>query len=57
MNAEQVNRENAEKPICPECGADARRPKCLFELGSYCPRHDALAEWKLKQAALAAKEE
>lgn len=26
---------------CPECGVGADRPKCFFELGGACPRHDA----------------
>lgn len=25
---------------CPECDASADRPKCMFELGAGCPRHD-----------------
>lgn len=25
---------------CPQCGANADRPKCVFELGGDCPRHD-----------------
>jgi hypothetical protein len=25
---------------CPECHAGAERPKCLFEMGGACPRHD-----------------
>lgn len=25
---------------CPECGAGADRPKCFFEMGGDCPRHD-----------------
>ena len=25
---------------CPECGSDATRPKCFFDMGSSCPRHD-----------------
>lgn len=25
---------------CPECGVDANRPKCMWEMGGGCPRHD-----------------
>lgn len=25
---------------CPECGAKADRPKCMWEMGGSCPRHD-----------------
>lgn len=25
---------------CPECGTAADRPKCMWELGGNCPRHD-----------------
>ncbi len=25
---------------CPECHYDATRPKCAFEMGGSCPRHD-----------------
>ena len=25
---------------CPECGVGADRPKCAFEMGGSCPRHD-----------------
>ena len=25
---------------CPECGVGADRPKCFFEMGGDCPRHD-----------------
>jgi hypothetical protein len=25
---------------CPECGSNAKRPKCLWEMGGHCPRHD-----------------
>jgi hypothetical protein len=43
--------EEEDKPLCPMagCRVDARRPKCLFELGSTCPRHDALYEWNKVQ--------
>jgi hypothetical protein len=27
------------EPKCPECGSRVMREKCLFELGSNCPRH------------------
>ncbi len=29
-----------EMPRCPECGSEVDRPKCFYELGSYCPRHE-----------------
>lgn len=32
-------------PKCPECHSDARRPKCLFELGGNCPRHNIREKW------------
>lgn len=25
---------------CPECGVEADRPKCMWDMGSSCPRHD-----------------
>lgn len=25
---------------CPECGSMAERPKCLWEMGGACPRHN-----------------
>ena len=25
---------------CPECDVGADRPKCMFEMGGACPRHD-----------------
>jgi len=31
---------------CPECGVNANRPKCAFELGGHCSRHDELATAK-----------
>jgi hypothetical protein len=30
------------EPKCPECNAGVIRPKCLFELGGDCPRHDVI---------------
>jgi hypothetical protein len=40
-------------PMCSECHTDARRPKCMFELGGGCPRHEALDAWNsLRYAAL-----
>lgn len=36
-------------PLCPECGTDARRGKCLWELGGDCPRHAVLRAWKAAQ--------
>lgn len=26
--------------LCPECGVDADRPKCMLDMGPSCPRHD-----------------
>jgi len=26
--------------LCPECDAAADRPKCMWEMGGNCPRHD-----------------
>jgi hypothetical protein len=47
----EVNmKKEIDHPKCPECGADARRPRCLFELGGDCPRHEALKEWKQKNS-------
>lgn len=34
------------EPKCPECGAGVNRPKCLFEMGSDCPRHEVREEWR-----------
>lgn len=25
---------------CPSCGSDATRPKCMFDMGPGCPRHN-----------------
>lgn len=36
-------------PDCPGCGAGIERPKCLFEMGRACPRHEIYAEWKRLQ--------
>ena len=41
--------KNDDKPKCPECGADANRPKCLWELGGDCPRHKVMAEYRKRQ--------
>jgi len=27
---------------CPRCDASTERPKCFFDLGGACPRHDPL---------------
>lgn len=32
-------------PECPECGADVRRHKCLFDYGGSCPRHEVANMW------------
>jgi hypothetical protein len=44
-------------PVCPECGLDARRPKCFWELASLCPRHEVLRKWKSDQNAKQASED
>ena len=28
------------EPKCPSCSVGVNRPKCAFELGDSCPRHD-----------------
>lgn len=35
-----------QEPNCPDCHIGVDRPKCLFELGGYCPRHPLLDEWR-----------
>lgn len=40
--------EKDEEPKCPECGAGVLRPKCLFELGAFCPRHPIAFEYRQK---------
>jgi hypothetical protein len=44
-----MNKKKEKGPKCPECGANALRPRCLFELGGDCPRHAVAAEWKKKK--------
>jgi hypothetical protein len=34
------------EPKCPACGAGVDRPKCLFEMGGDCPRHEVRNAWK-----------
>jgi len=34
-----------EEPKCPECGAGVMRPKCFYEMGGDCPRHDVVAAY------------
>ena len=48
--------ERYGKPTCPECGMDARRQKCAFEL-SPCPRFEVSMRWNemLKEAVEAKK--
>lgn len=36
-------------PLCPDCKIDARRPKCLWELGAACPRHAVLDAWRKRK--------
>lgn len=38
-----------KKLICPGCGVDARRPKCFWEMGGDCPRHEVLWKWRAAQ--------
>src|SRR3990167_6376835 len=39
---------------CPECRADIRRPKCVVELGSQCPRHAIVTQLRVERAREAA---
>jgi hypothetical protein len=32
-----------EEPKCPECCSGVLRPKCFYELGGDCPRHEVVA--------------
>lgn len=32
------------EPKCPECGVGIDRPKCMWELGAACPRHEVRRE-------------
>lgn len=34
------------EPKCPECHAGIARPKCAFELGGDCARHELAQEWR-----------
>jgi hypothetical protein len=34
------------EPICSGCGAAVDRPKCLFDSGTYCPRHWVRDQWR-----------
>jgi hypothetical protein len=33
-------------PVCPECKESVMRPKCMWELGGDCPRHEVRREWE-----------
>lgn len=33
------------EPKCEECGAGVDRPKCMWEMGAGCPRHEAKSEY------------
>jgi len=44
-----VNRTAKPEPDCPECGVGVNRPKCLFEMGPSCPRHELMAAWRRSQ--------
>lgn len=33
------------EPTCSGCGANVLRPKCMFELGGDCPRHETREEF------------
>lgn len=35
-----------EEPLCPGCRSGIMRPKCLWELGSSCPRHAIRQRWE-----------
>jgi hypothetical protein len=32
------------EPACPDCGVGVLRPKCLWELGPECPRHELISQ-------------
>lgn len=34
------------EPRCPGCRVKVARPKCVFELGSACPRHELLVAYR-----------
>lgn len=40
------------EPECPECHAKVGRPKCLLELGGFCPRHALREAWIRARVAL-----
>jgi len=46
----------AIEPECPECHARVGRPKCLFELGSACPRHALREAWIRARVAIDGRE-
>jgi hypothetical protein len=35
-----------KEPKCSSCGVGVDRPKCMFELGNECPRHETRNQWK-----------
>ena len=43
--AEHLLVEVIGEPKCPEGCGDARRPKCMWEMGAGCPRHAILDPW------------
>jgi hypothetical protein len=49
--------ESEDEPLCPECGEDARAPKCLWELGRDYPRHPVRKAWVAKRAAVLPRQE
>jgi hypothetical protein len=44
------------EPKCPLCEAGVDRPKCMFELGGDCPRHEVKREWLAACRALDAEQ-
>ena len=40
---------NLIEPKCPKCGVGALRPKCFWELGAACPRHDLVDAYRIAE--------
>lgn len=51
MKKGKVGAQPAEEPRCPECGVNALRPKCMWELGGACPRHEVSEAYRAAQRA------
>jgi hypothetical protein len=57
-NTEETVEQQLEQtygmPKCPECKSDARRQKCMWEMGGGCPRHLVNEKWdQMKRAGTA----